>query len=232
MSANAAFAPPQPASSGRRLRLMLLMLRDRVAVSLPLALMALLAGGTWWLVRNTPLTDSLPPSAVKREVVDYEMERFVTERFGPDGSLRASVQGRLLRHYSLSDVLAVEQMQAQGVDDFGRRFSVFALRGVSDAQGRNVQLSGQVRLVREPAAASIDAQGRRGVAPQGRVELMGEALTLDTQAQRARSDRPITVIGDLGEIRANSLDYNGASGRLVLDGRVRGVYMGSADQAP
>ena len=49
---------------------------------LPLVLMALLASGTWWLVKNTPLLDAPGELAPPRHVSDYRMNNFELQRIG------------------------------------------------------------------------------------------------------------------------------------------------------
>jgi lipopolysaccharide export system protein LptC len=211
------------------------MLRDKLTVYFPVTLMALLAAGTWWLVRHAPRPEVAQTSAQRRHMVDYDMRAFVTERFGVDGSLRAVVNGQMLRHYADTETVEIERMQAFGVDDFGRRYSAWALRGLADAAADHVQLSGEVRVVRDIASARVPASSalafiRGAVANPGRLEFIGEALVLDARAQRARSVRPITVLSSVGRIQANTLEYNGATGRLVLDGRVHGTYASSTEK--
>jgi lipopolysaccharide export system protein LptC len=74
-------------------------LRDALSTYLPLLLMALLALGTWWLVKNTPRTPSCPAQPAVRRDPDYTMTAFRIERFDPDGRLRVRVDGAQLRHF-------------------------------------------------------------------------------------------------------------------------------------
>lgn len=203
-------------------RLMLLMLRDQLAVSLPVLLMALLAAGTWWLIRNTPNAEGPLKQSAKRHEVDYSMGRFTTERFGPDGVLRAVIEGQELNHYADTDTVEIEQMRAHGVDEAGRRYRAEAQHSVSDRGAVHIQLTGKVNLLRE----AVQPGRPQAKAGEGRVELNAEALVIDTEAEQAHSARPVTLISESGEVRANALDYDGEQGQTWLRGRVRGSYLG------
>src|ERR1035438_9916619 len=53
---------------------------DLASAYLPLLLMAVLAAGTWWLVRNAPVIESTPAAAPLCHEADYVMTRFVVQR--------------------------------------------------------------------------------------------------------------------------------------------------------
>ena len=55
---------------------------DTASTYLPLLLMALLALGTWWLVKNTPLFEGDRAAAPPRHEPDYTMTQFMVQRFG------------------------------------------------------------------------------------------------------------------------------------------------------
>ena len=59
---------------------------DAASAYLPLMLMALLALGTWWLVKNTPLFENARATAPLTHDPDYTMSQFMVQRFGPDGA--------------------------------------------------------------------------------------------------------------------------------------------------
>ena len=64
-------------------------LLDVISAYLPLLMMAVLALGTWWLVRNAPNVDTPREAAPLRHEADYTMTRFVVQRFGSDGAISA-----------------------------------------------------------------------------------------------------------------------------------------------
>ena len=71
--------------------------------------MALLALGTWWLVRNTPRARrAARRPAPPRHEPDYSMRGFTVQRFAPDGALRVQIEGDALRHYPDTDTLEID----------------------------------------------------------------------------------------------------------------------------
>ncbi|HEX2540783.1 MAG TPA: LPS export ABC transporter periplasmic protein LptC, partial [Caldimonas sp.] len=83
------FAGPEPvAAAPWYLRLL-----DLASAYLPLILMAVLAGGTWWLVRNAPPDERRVEAPAPVHEPDYVMTRFVVQRFGADGALRTQIEG-------------------------------------------------------------------------------------------------------------------------------------------
>ncbi len=88
----ATLAPPQAAAHPRPTVSWVWKLQSFIAGYLPLLLMAALAGGTWWLVKNTPAADALLEAPPPRHVPDYQMEGFSLERIGVDGLLRGRIE--------------------------------------------------------------------------------------------------------------------------------------------
>lgn len=201
--------------------------RGSLSSSLPIVLMALLAAGTWWLVRHTPQPDAPRAAVSPKHEVDYEMRQFVARRYGSNGAQRAVVEGQVMRHYADDGSIEIDAVRARGVDTSGRHIHATAQRGVSDAENTEIQLLGQARVVREAASApepGSSAASAPRKATDGRTELQGEALWLYPDEQRVRSDIPVTIIGDDGQIDAGTLDYDGKVGVGLMGQGVRGQY--------
>jgi lipopolysaccharide export system protein LptC len=99
------FAGPEPvAAAPWPMRLL-----DLVSAYLPLLMMAGLALGTWWLLRNAPSVDEPRAAVAPRHEADYVMTRFVVQRFGSDGALRTQIEGDRLRHFPDDDTLEIDQ---------------------------------------------------------------------------------------------------------------------------
>jgi lipopolysaccharide export system protein LptC len=71
---------------------------DQVSIYLPIILMGLMALGTYWLARNTPVF-SLPEAArPARHDPDYYMRGFSLKTFDASGRLKSEVLGSEARH--------------------------------------------------------------------------------------------------------------------------------------
>jgi lipopolysaccharide export system protein LptC len=194
-------------------------LSDLVAGYLPLLLMALIALGTWWLVRQTPLRE--PPAAVVAlpGEPDYTMARFTLQRFGADGHLRLQLDGRELRHYAQGDLIEVEDARLQARGDDGARVRARALHARADADGRQVDLHGDVLVVLTPA------QRAEGGAD---AELRGEFVRVLVEARRLHSDRPVTLVQGDNRIDAAGLEYDQRTRQVVLTGPLRATLLPAA----
>lgn len=203
---------------------------------LPATLMALLAAGTWWLVRQTPLPDAPAAPSAPRHVVDHEMRRFSAHRFAPDGSRRAVVQGERLRHYLDDDTSLIDAPRVQARDAQGRRLNARAQKGWLSSDQSEVRLLGSAVVEREAwtpperAARRSDgpgdgqSDGRSDGPSDGPLALSGEALILYPAEQRVRSALPVTVVSPGLRMQAGGMEHDGRTGQTQLSGGVRGRY--------
>ena len=186
---------------------------EAIAISLPALLMAVLAGGTWWLVRNTPLPEAAHGAAAPRHIPDYEMSSFSLQRFAPDGVARARVDGSALRHYPDTDTLEIDGPLVHGVEADGLVTSATAAQAHANGDLSQIELLGGARVLRESVAPAAGAP---------RLEFQGEYLHINTDTERVRSDKPVTLINGSNRLQAGSLDYDHMRNVVVLGGHVRG----------
>ena len=185
---------------------------EQLSSYLPLLLMALLALGTWWLVKNTPLIETDRPAAPLRHEPDYTMTQFVVQRFAPNGTLRAQIEGDLMRHYPDTDTLEIDRVRMRSIAPDGRVTRANAKRAIANGDGTEVQLFGDAHVVREPMAGE-DA-----------IEFRGEFLDAFLDSERVRSHLPVTLTRGGAEIRAEALDYDNVERVVQLKGRVRATF--------
>ena len=185
---------------------------------MPLLMMAALALGTYWLVRNTPTFSA--PEAV-REVgheIDYFMQNFTIKTFAEDGKLKSEIAGTEARHFADTDILEIDQARIHSININDQLTTATANRAYSNGDGSEVQLTGNARVVRE---ASRDAQGKQ--AP--RLEFRGEFLHAFLNEERVQSHLPVLLIRGADQFTGNVFTFNNLDQVAVLTGRVRGVLM-------
>ena len=202
------------ASDRRRARLPWhLRLRDGITAYLPVLLMGLLALGTWWLVKNTPLPEAERPLAPLRHEPDYTMQNFLVQRFSPDGRMRVQVEGDVMRHYPDTDTLEIENPRIRAIAPDGRVTLASALRALSNADGSEVQLFGSAQVLRE------------AVPQQDAIEFRSEFLQAFMTTERVRSHLPVVVRSGGTEVRADGMEYDNLARVIDLKGRMRAVFV-------
>lgn len=193
---------------------------ERTTVYLPVLLMGLLALGSWWLVRSAPSVASSAPKAARGHEPDYFMQGFTVKNFGASGALLSEVSGDTGRHFPDTDTLEIDGMRLHSVDATGRQTRASANRALSNADGSDIQLFGNARVVREAVAASP------GASPNGRqprLTFAGEFLHVWPEEERVESNQPVTLTRGNDTFEGNGLEYDNARQVLELTGRVRGA---------
>ena len=179
---------------------------------LPLLLMALLAAGTWWLVRNTPTAPGARAPAPPSQTPDYTMTGFAITRFAPDGQVALRIAGDMLRHFPATDRLEIDGVRIRATAPDGRTTDATARQAVANGDGSEIQLLG---------AAEVISQLPGGQ----RLEVRGEFLHAFLRFERLRSHLPVLVRHGGTEARAGGLDYDNRQRQLVLNGPVRATVL-------
>jgi lipopolysaccharide export system protein LptC len=198
---------------------------DRLAVYLPLILMGLMAMGTYWLVRNSPVMGEIEQEAPPRHVPDYFMRDFSVKVFAEDGRLKSEMVGIEGRHYPDTDTLEVDQPRIRILGTEGRVTTAVAVRGLINADGSEAQLFDKAVVVRE---ASINAQGVQ----TPRSEMHSDFLHLFANTEQVRSHMPVVLVRGAGDrfTSQEGMDYNNLDRLMQLTGRVRGTLLPPKDK--
>jgi|JI8StandDraft_2_1071088.scaffolds.fasta_scaffold20471_2 lipopolysaccharide export system protein LptC len=184
--------------------------RERLSAWLPIALMVLLALGSWWLVKNAPAPLKAPGEAPLRSDPDYTLSGFVLERFAADGRLKARLAGRAMRHFPATDRIEVDELTLLAWAPDGRVTQARAQRAVSNGDASEVQLHGEARV------QTVDLQGVTAV-------MSSDFLHLFTVQERVVTDRPVVLTRGGTEVRAARLRYDHGTGLAQLGGPLRAV---------
>jgi lipopolysaccharide export system protein LptC len=195
------------------------LLRDvayRLSLYLPLLVMAVLALATYWLVRNAPEAPAIPVAQAPTHQPDYFMRDFAMRSYGASGALESELSGTHMRHFPDTETFEVDKVRVQ-TQQGGRLTVATAERGLSNADGSEVQLLGNAQVVR-------DTFQTPGGSTEPRLEFRGEFLHVFTQAEKLRSHKPVVLQRGASTFSADSLDYDRLTSVVELKGRVRGVF--------
>ena len=210
------FAGPEPvASAPWPLRLL-----DLASAYLPLVMMAVLAAGTWWLVRNAPTVETPQAEVAPRHEPDYQMMHFVVQRFAKDGALRTQIEGDRLRHYPDDDTLEIDQAKIRAVGDDGVVTLAVAKRALANGDGSEVQLIGDAQVTR-PAHGNEEA-----------VEFRSEFLHAFRNVERVRSHLPVVVTRGESVVRAGGMEYDNLTRVVELVGHTSATFVSPRRPAP
>ena len=193
-----------------------LRLWDNISIYLPVVLMGLLVLGTYWLVRNAPGASTPEAAKAARHEVDYTMRKFTMKTFDEAGLLKSEVYGVEARHYPDTDTLEIDEPRIRSFSAEGRLVTATGRRALSNADGSEVQLMGNARVVRE---ATKDADGN----DLPRMEFQGEFLHSYVNEERVKSHLPVVLKRGADQFTGDNFAYNNLTGVADLKGRVRGI---------
>lgn len=184
---------------------------ESLSLYLPVLLMALLALGSWWLVRNAP---SASPTAVESPVSqlpDYTMMQFMVKDFDMAGRMQSEIRGDRADHFPQTDTMEIAKVDMRGFAPDGSKTTATASKGISNSDASEVQLWGNAVVIRQP------------LPPKSPMQFEGEFLHAWTQEERVRSHLPVVLTQGKDRFTADQLDYDNVSRVVQMQGRVRGL---------
>lgn len=193
---------------------------ERMSVYLPVILMAVMALGTYWLARNTPIVGPGQGPAPLTHEPDSIMRKFSVRTFDENGRLKTEIFGTEARHFPDTDTLEIDEPRIRSFNTRGELTTATAHKAISNSDGSEVQLIGDAVVTRE---ATRDAEGRL----RPRLQFRGEFLHAFMNTERVKSHKPVELIRGDDRFTADSMDYDNASQVMDLQGRVTGTIGGA-----
>lgn len=190
-------------------------LLDRLLLSLPLVLVALLALGSYWMLRTAPAVDKVQMPRPPDHEPDYVIEKFSAQKFDADGRLILFMQGESAQRFPDSPWVEIHKFSMRATDGKGHVKYASADLGLSAADSKEFELRGKVRLVQEANAVEDSL----------RLEITSEFLHLFSDPDRIESDKPVQLLHGKHQLNADSMVYSGTERSLQLDGRVRAMLL-------
>lgn len=192
---------------------------ERLSIYMPVLLMAMLALGSYWLLRATPA----PPAPVVERAEVHEptdvMRRFSVRTYGPGGALQTEVFGVEGRRYPDDGSTEIDQARVRSFSPEGVLTTAVARKVWTNAANDEYVLQGDAVVVR---AATTLPSGQK----LERLEFRGEHLRVLAKEDRVLSDSPVLLIRGASQITANQLDWTDRDRVAQLTGRVRATLVG------
>lgn len=191
---------------------------ERLSMYLPMILMGVMALGTYWLVRSTPMFASPAADQPQRHEPDYLMQKFSVKTFDADGRLKSEILGLEARHFPDTDTLEIEQVRIRNFNEKGHLTTATANRAITNGDASEVQLIGNALVVRE---AAVDKSGE----PIPRMSLRSEFLHAYMETERVKSHKPVELTRGTDQFTADSMEFDNFEQVMQLRGRVRGTLV-------
>ena len=188
---------------------------ERLTLYLPITLMGVLALGTYWLVRSTPVFEPPAPEKPKRHEADYVVGDFGLKTYDANGRLKSDITGVSARHYPDTDTLEIEQVRIRSINERGHVTLASANLALTNSDSSEVQLIGNALVVRE--ARVEDGQ----TVP--RMQFKGEFLHAFLDTERVKSHKPVDLQRGQDVFTADAMEFDNVSQVMSLQGRVRGT---------
>lgn len=197
---------------------------NSISIYLPVVLMGLLALGTYWLVRNSPVFGAPEVAKEALHEPDYFMRNFTVRTFDESGQLKSEIFGKEARHFPDTDTLEIDAPRIRSINAQGRLVTSTGNRALSNGDGSEVQLLGNALVVRE-ATRTADGQDLP------RMEFRGEFLDAFVTEERVKSHKPVVLTRGGDQFTGDTFAYDNLSGIADLKGRVKGFLVPRAKSA-
>lgn len=190
---------------------------SRLALRLmPLLLMALVAGSTFWLVQvNTP-REQTDAERQKRHVPDYYMDRFTATELAEDGTTKMRFTGERMVHYEDDQTYEVTRPAMRAYEPDRPPVTGYANVGRMNADGSVIDLYGDARIVRV-----------QGADPSKDPELTATSsyFQILINDDIVKTDKPVKLTRGPSVMTANGLVFNNVTREIDLLGNVRGTIV-------
>jgi lipopolysaccharide export system protein LptC len=191
---------------------------ERVSVYLPVILMGVIALGTYWLARNSPIAGPAQTQARPTHDPDAIMRRFSVRSFAANGRLKSELHGTEARHYPDTDTVEVDQPRMRMIGEHGEVTLASARQALSNGDGSEVELIGDAVVTREPVT---EPSGR--AVP--RMEFRGQFLHVYVNTERVTSNKPVELLRGDDRLSGDNLVFDNVTQVLEMNGRVKGLLM-------
>jgi lipopolysaccharide export system protein LptC len=177
--------------------------KDRAASLAPLVLMLVLAAVTFLLYRAV---QSDTPQGPLRHDPDYIVEQFTVRRFDVNGHLQHTIIAAKMEHFPDDDTSVVTTPHLL----YHRQppTEVFAKQALVSKDGKEVDLVGDVKVIRHGVAGAADTV------------METRLLKMFPDDETATTTTPVVITKGQSIVNGSGLDFNNATGITVLYGRV------------
>lgn len=191
------------------------MRRMRLSAWLPLVVMAVLAGVTYWLLQiNLPSTTQAP-SSTKAHTPDYFADNFSISMLDSSGVTQYRIAAASMVHYEDDSVTYATQPAIRAFSPGQPVVTATGKRALINADGSIVDLYDDARIVRDPGPTDPHMQAD------------SQHFRVLTNDDVIETEKPVKLLRGPSVMTANGMIYNNVSREMRLLGQVRGMIAAS-----
>jgi lipopolysaccharide export system protein LptC len=175
---------------------------------LPLVVLGMLAGFSFWLEQSTQGEDTGGRSKLRHDP-DFWVDQFTLRRFGIDGSIQHLLTAKRMEHFP--DDESTEIASPHLAYFRGRKTVATARTAWLDKEGKHVRLNDDVRIVRPGIDGGPDTV------------ITTSVLNIVPDDEYAQTDAPVTLNQGRTVIHGVGLEVSNKTQIAVLSGPVQGT---------
>lgn len=179
---------------------------------LPLLGLGLMLLSTVWLLRTAPPSQTLATDKKPLDIPDYEVRDFSMRVYALNGQLKNDLQGTLAQHFSTSMTTLVQQPRFMSYSTQGHVTQGQAKQALTNEDGSEIQLMGEVRLHRQPTADQPDA-----------LTVTSEFLHFYANTDEVKSHVPVQAVQGRNTFKGDNLHADNLNQVIQMRGRVTTV---------
>jgi len=183
---------------------------------LPLLLMAVVAGSTFWLVQINSPQEGASAKAGKKHEPDYYMERFSATELAPDGSTKMRFTGDRMVHFDDDQTYEVTRPAMRAYQPDRPPVTAHADLGRMNAEGSVIDLYGNGFIMRQQGADPHKDPLMTAASDYFKVLINDDIVKTDKAVKLTRGPSVMTASG---------LIFNNVTREVQLLGNVRGTIV-------
>ncbi len=185
---------------------------DRLAATVSIALLVLLAAGSYFLAEVAQRFVQTAGSTDGRDVADAFGEGVVLMRLNETGEPVFRMTADRLEHFRRSDSTVYFRPALATLDPSQPRVTVAAVRGYSQADSRETRLEGDVQL------------DRLANAGEPALRISTDFVRIFSDSEVVLTDRPVRISRGDSTLTGTGMEFDNRARRLRVDAQAKAVW--------
>lgn len=185
---------------------------DRLAAALSIALLLILAAGSYFLAEFASERGDQTGTRKITHEPDYFVDRLVLTKVNERGEPAFRLSADRMVHFPDDGSSEFTEPRLVSLDSTRPQVELRATSGTTDSKGDETHLRGGVVLVRQGSGSDPD------------MVVKTDYIVLSTKSGVARTDRPVVITQGTTSLTGVGMEFDNATRHLRLESRVRGYW--------